>query len=252
MPTDDTNDIFDATPDTDNVTNLQDEAQQAVADGDYATAADYQAQAETAAGAAGDTGDLTGPDSGELQTAATDQQTAATDQAQEATDAASGNYAAATDDAAAASAAAVGADASGGGLTNDGSADTEQLDESWANWDQETADGNAQTADSYAEAGLPDDAAIYSDAATGEEQTAEGLGAEGTFDTAGAEPVPDDTAVAEPDPSVDDVAPVEEAAPSRRHAQRRRHLRSGIASCEVDHQSGCPMFDAVSSRRPWG
>jgi hypothetical protein len=35
---------------TDNVTNLQDEAQQAVSDGDYATAADYQSQAEAAAG----------------------------------------------------------------------------------------------------------------------------------------------------------------------------------------------------------
>src|ERR1019366_8021879 len=131
-------DVFDATldPATDadaNVTDLQDQAQQAVIDGDYATAADYQAQAETAAAAAGDTGDLTGPDSGDLQTAATDQQTAATDQAQEET------YAAATDAATNAAAAATGADQSGGGLTNDGSADTEALDESWANWDQETA-----------------------------------------------------------------------------------------------------------------
>src|ERR1035441_8355503 len=90
----DSADVFDATldPATDadadangNVTDLQDQAQQAVADGDYATAADYQGQAETAAAAAGDTGDLTGPDSSDLGTAATDQQTAATDQAQEAT-----------------------------------------------------------------------------------------------------------------------------------------------------------------------
>src|ERR1035438_282415 len=133
----DPTDVFDATldPATDadaNVTDLQDQAQQAVADGDYATAADYQGQAETAAAAAGDTGDLTGPDSGDLETAATDQQTAATDQAQEATDAASGNYAAATDDASNASAAASGADASGGGLTNDGSADTQRRGGSWA------------------------------------------------------------------------------------------------------------------------
>src|ERR1017187_5961230 len=93
---------------TDNVTNLQDEAQQAVADGDYATAADYQAQAETAAAAAGDNGDLPGPDSGDLKPAVEDQQPAAADQAQEATDAASGDYAAAPQDAQDASAAAVG------------------------------------------------------------------------------------------------------------------------------------------------
>jgi hypothetical protein len=213
MPTDDTNDIFDATPDTDtdNITDLQDQAQQAVADGDYATAADYQAQAETAATAAGDTNDLTGPDSADLQTAATDQQTAATDQAQEATDAASGDYAAATDDAQNASAAAVGADATGGGLTNDGSADTEALDESWANWDQETADQDATTAQSYADAGFTDDAQMYAGDAAGEEQTAAGLGDEGTYDTAGAEAVPDDTAVADEAP-VEDAAPVDDTA----------------------------------------
>ena len=71
MPDDTLDNTTPDTTATDNVTNLQDEAQQAVADGDYATAADYQAQAEAAAGAAGDTGDLTdGPDSGDLQTAA--------------------------------------------------------------------------------------------------------------------------------------------------------------------------------------
>jgi hypothetical protein len=202
------------TPDTtatDNVTNLQEEAQQAVADGDYATAADYQAQAETAAAAAGDTGDLTGPDSGDLQTAETDQQTAAADQAQEATDAAAGDYAAATEDAQNASAAATAADQSGGGLTNDGSADTEALDESWANWDQETADQDATTAESYAEAGFTDDAQMYAQDGAAEEQTAQGLGDEGTFDTAGAEPVPDDTATPEEAPV--EEAPVEEAAP---------------------------------------
>ena len=103
MP-DDSSDQFvvDPTVDTtatDNITGLQDQAEQAVADGDYATAADYEGQAETAASAAGDTDTLTGPDAADLETAATDQQTAATDQAQEATDAADGNYAAATDDA---------------------------------------------------------------------------------------------------------------------------------------------------------
>jgi hypothetical protein len=206
----------DAASDTDataNVTDLQDQAQQAVSDGDYATAADYQAQAETAAAAGGDTGDLTGPDSGELGTAATDQQTAATDQAQEATDAAAGDYSAATDDAAAASAAAAGADASGGGLTNDGSADTEQLDESWANWDQETADQDSTTAQSYADAGFTDDAQMYAGDAAGEEQTAAGLGSEGTYDTAGADPVPDDTAVAEEAP-VEEAAPVDDSVPT--------------------------------------
>jgi hypothetical protein len=57
---------------------------------------------------------------------------------------------------------------------------------------------------------------MYGDDAAGEAQTAGDLGAEGTYDTAGADPVPDDTAV--PDDTsaaVDDSAPaVDDSVPS--------------------------------------
>jgi hypothetical protein len=50
---------------------------------------------------------------------------------------------------------------------------------------------------------------MYAADGTAEEQTAQGLGAEGTFDTAGAEPVPEDTAVPEEAPVVEEAAPVD-------------------------------------------
>jgi len=77
-----------------------------------------------------------------------------------------------------------------------------QLDESWANSDQETATEDQTTAESYAAAGFTDDAQMYSEDGTAEEQTADGSAEAGEYGDPVGEPV---------DTPVDDSAPAEEA-----------------------------------------
>ncbi len=150
--------------------DAQQAADQFVASGDYAAAAQSRETAENESWAAGDDSMLSAYDSSDLSYAAEKQEDAANYDQQETAHARQGDYEAARDDANNAAYANSYADSSAGGDDHTGQADAEKQEMDWAVSEEKQADYNAQNADAYAADGDFNNAETY--AAAADHQTA--------------------------------------------------------------------------------
>ena len=173
--------VFDAIPDdvaehAEAAAEAQERADEAVAAGDYESAAEFRATAEEEAGQAGDESMLHGSSSTQLVVADEQQDQAEALQQQSAEHAAEGNYEAARQDAADAATLHSWADQNAGGSDHSGLAEKEEQQLDWAAWEQETADGYAQDAEAYAAIGDMEHAEQYADAAGVHQDSADAYG----------------------------------------------------------------------------
>jgi len=141
--------------------DAQQHSDEAVAAGDYATAAHAREDAENEAWEAGNGDMLHGSSSAELDLAAHQQEEAQQFEAQESRDAQAGDYEAAREDADHAGDAAGWADYNAGGSDHTGQPDFEYDQESWAVWEHDSGEADHQLADAYAADGEFDNAAQY-------------------------------------------------------------------------------------------
>lgn len=160
--------ITDAFAETDDVsahseaaTEAQEQADAAVAVGDYETAAELREVAEDEAWAAGDASMLHGSDASQLEHAAYHQEQAEYYEQQQAQHAQEGDYEAAREDSANAAWHMQSADYSASGDDHSGQALAEHYEMDLAVWEEGIADYNAQTAADYAAEGDFDNAAMY-------------------------------------------------------------------------------------------
>ncbi|HYJ90275.1 MAG TPA: hypothetical protein VEV84_03130 [Pyrinomonadaceae bacterium] len=154
--------------------DAQDAADEFVAQGDYAAAAEARETAENESYAAGDDSMLGASDSGDLENAAYQQQNADYYRDQQAQDIAAGDYEAAKEDAQNVGAATGDADYLAGGADHTGQADKDVANLDWAVWDEKNADSAAQNADYYAAQGDFDHAETAAQQADDYQSTADG------------------------------------------------------------------------------
>ena len=164
-------------------TDAQAQADQYVAQGDYASAADAREQAENESWSAGDDTMLHGSNSTDLSSAHDHQETAAYDEQQEQQAAQSGDYEAAREHAGDAAYETRDADFNAGGSDHSGQAQTEHDQEDWAVWHQDNANYDAHSAQWEADQGNADAASMYADHAAGEQASADYYGAGGAHDS---------------------------------------------------------------------
>jgi len=156
----------------DAATDAQGSADQFVAQGDFAAAAEARETAENESSAAGDDSMLGSAGSGSLENAAWEQQNADYYRDQQAQDIAAGDYEAAKQDAQNVGAHTADADYLAGGADHTGQADKDVANLDWAVWDQKNADSAHDNADYYAAQGDLDHAQAAADQADGYEASA--------------------------------------------------------------------------------
>jgi hypothetical protein len=154
----------------------QEAADEFVAQGDYAAAAEAREVAENEAWQAGDNSMLGMSDSSDLEYAAYQQENAEYHQEQQAIHAQQGDYEAAREDASNAAYATQDADWYAGGIDHSGQAQAEETQMDWAVWEQNNADYYAESAAQYAEAGDMDNATYYAAEAVEHQETADHYG----------------------------------------------------------------------------
>jgi hypothetical protein len=181
IPGDDINagdEIFDALPANaiDAAVEAQEKADEAIAAGDYESAAEFRATAEEEAAMAGDSSMLHGSSSSHLELADEQQDKAELLQEQQAENAAAGDYEAARENAADAASYHSSADQNAGGSDHSGLAEKEYAAMDWAVYEQDIADANTDAAEAYAAEGDFDQAAIYADSAADHQATANDFG----------------------------------------------------------------------------
>lgn len=146
---------------TNAATDAQAQADEFIAKGDYAAAAEARETAENEAWEAGDDSMLSAYDAQDLTTAADNQEKAEYYEAQQAEHAQSGDYEAAKEDASNAAYAAGNADYYAGGDDHTGQADAEEYQMGWAIHEEKQADYYADNAASYAADGDFENAEMY-------------------------------------------------------------------------------------------
>ena len=148
-------------------------ADQFVAHGDYAAAAEAREAAENAAYQAGDSSMLGASDSSNLENAAYKQEVAQDYREQQGEHIAGGDYEAAKEDAQNVAYQTGDADYQASGSDHTGQADSDVQNLDWAVWDEKNADYNAQNAEAYAAEGDFDNAQASADRAEGYQATAD-------------------------------------------------------------------------------
>lgn len=166
-------------------TEAQQRAEEAVAAGDYETAAQFRETAENEAWEATDSSMLEGSTSAELEGAAAYQAQAEEYEKDEAQHAAAGDYESAREDASHAAEATGWADFKAGGDDHTAQADSEYNKEDWAVWEQQQANEAEQSAETYAAEGEFEAAEIYADSAAEHQAEADTYGQEGEHDSTG-------------------------------------------------------------------
>ncbi|MGI8786823.1 MAG: hypothetical protein ACR2HG_03545 [Pyrinomonadaceae bacterium] len=157
-------------------TDAQNAADDFVASGDYAAAAEARETAENESWEAGDDSMLSAYDAQDLSNAADKQEDASYYEAQETADAQAGNYEAAREDASNAGYAMNDADISAGGSDHTGQADSEYTNMDNAVWQEGIADSDMDNAAYYAEAGNTDAADSALDSAAEHQGMADNYG----------------------------------------------------------------------------
>lgn len=152
---------------------LNEAANEAIENGEYAAASHLKEEAEMLADEAGSIEPLDGPTSTELDQAAYHQAEAALHERDEAANAQAGDYEAARESALEAEANMQEADFIAGGDDHSGQAELEADQMDWAAFHQESANELASDAVEYAEDGNWDAAASSADAALAEQSTAD-------------------------------------------------------------------------------
>ena len=142
--------------------DAQEAADEFVAQGDYAAAAEAREDAENESYAAGDDSMLGAYDSSDLEAAGYKQEEAENYQQQQAAYAQQGDYEAAREAASDAAYATRDADSLAGGADHSGQARAEENQMDWAVWHEDIADYNAQSAEQYAAEGDFENAEMYS------------------------------------------------------------------------------------------
>lgn len=168
-------------------TDAQNAADEFVASGDYAAAAEARETAENESWEAGDSSMLGASDSSDLSAAADRQEEAAYYEQQEAEHAQAGDYEAAKEDAQNAAYSTGDADFLAGGDDHTGQADSEVANMDNAIWHEELAEDRVDDAVWHAEMGNDDAAASSLEAAAYEQETADDFGDQGEHGAIGAD-----------------------------------------------------------------
>lgn len=168
-------------------TDAQASADEFIASGDYAAAAEARETAENEAWEAGDDSMLSAYDAQDLTTAADKQEDAAYYEAREAEHAQAGDYEAAKEDAGNAAYAMGDADYYAGGDDHTGQADAEEYNMDNAVWQEGIADSDMDNAAYYAEAGNFDAADSALDSAAEHQEMADNYGDLGEHGAVGAD-----------------------------------------------------------------
>ena len=168
--------ILEAAAHSEAAREAQEAADEFVAQGDYAAAAEAREVAENEAWQAGDNSMLGTSDSSDLEYAAYQQENAEYHQEQQAIHAQQGDYAAAREDASNAAYATQDADWYAGGADHSGQAQAEETQMDWAVWEEQNADYYAESAAQSAEAGDIDNAAYYAAEAVEHQEMADYYG----------------------------------------------------------------------------
>jgi hypothetical protein len=154
----------------------QEAADEFVAQGDYAAAAEARETAENEAWQAGDNSMLGSSDSSDLEYAAYQQENAEYHEEQQAIHAQQGDYEAAREDASNAAYATQDADWYAGGADHSGQAQAEETQMDWAVWEQGNAEYNAQAAGEYLAEGDVENAEYYAAEAVEHQEAADHYG----------------------------------------------------------------------------
>jgi hypothetical protein len=182
VPGDDgVDEIYEAIPDdavehAEAATEAQTKADDAVAAGDYESAAEFRAEAEAEAGLAADDSMLHGSSSLQLEVADEQQDKAEALQEESAAHAREGDYEAARQDAQDAATYHSWADQNAGGSDHSGLAEKEHQQLDWAVWEQDIANENMEAAEAYAASGDMETAENYADSAADHQATADDYG----------------------------------------------------------------------------
>jgi hypothetical protein len=164
-------------------TEAQAQADEAIAAGDFETAAQLRSDAEDYAYAANDDSMLHGSDSSDLGLADYQNDLAEMKEQEVAEYTAAGDYESARDAAADAATYEQWADGNAGSTTDHSeTVEGQQAQLEWADWHQDIADDNQNSADAYAASGDLETAAIYQDSANDEQVVADDYGAASVYD----------------------------------------------------------------------
>lgn len=164
-------------------TEAQERAEEAVAAGDYETAAQFRETAENEAWEAVDSSMLEGATSAELESAAAYQAKAEEYEKEEAQYAAAGDYESAREAAAQSANATDWADFKAGGDDHTASAEAAYNKDDWAVWEQQQANEAEQSADAYAAEGEFESAEVYAESAVEHQAEADAYGQDSYADS---------------------------------------------------------------------
>jgi hypothetical protein len=162
-------------------TEAQERVEEAVAAGDYETAAQFRETAENEAWEAVDSSMLEGATSTELDSAAAYQEKAEEYEKEEAQHAAAGDYESAREAAAQAADATDWADFKAGGDDHTARAEAEYNKDDWAVWEQQQATEAAESAEAYAAVGELESAEVYAESAAEHQAEADAYGQEDSY-----------------------------------------------------------------------
>jgi hypothetical protein len=176
----------------------QDRVEEAVAAGDYETAAQFRETAENEAWEAVDSSMLEGPTSAELESAAAYQAKAEEYEKEEAQQAAAGDYESAREAAAKAADTTDWADFKAGGDDHTSLAEAAYNKDDWAVWEQQQASAAEESAAAYAAEGELESAELYAESATEHQAEADAYGQEDSYADSSADSSVDTSASYEP------------------------------------------------------
>jgi hypothetical protein len=159
----------------------QERVEEAVAAGDYETAAQFRETAENEAWEAVDSSMLEGPTSAELESAAAYQAKAEEYEKEEAQQAAAGDYESAREAAAKAADTTDWADFKAGGDDHTARAEAAYNKDDWAVWEQQQASAAEESAAAYAAEGELESAEVYAESATEHQAEADAYGQEDSY-----------------------------------------------------------------------
>ena len=180
-------------------TEAQERTEEAVAAGDYETAAQFRETAENEAWEAVDSSMLEGATSAELESAAAYQAKAEEYEKEEAQAAAAGDYESAREAAAQAANATDWADFKGGGDDHTASAEAAYSKDDWAVWEQQQATEAEQSAETYAAEGEFESAEVYAESAVEHQAEADAYGQDSYVDYSADSSVDTSTSYEAPD-----------------------------------------------------
>ena len=180
-------------------TETQERAEEAVAAGDYETAAQFRETAENEAWEAVDSSMLEGATSVELESAAAYQARAEGYEKEEVQHAAAGDYESAREAAAQAANATDWADFKAGGDDHTASADAAYNKDDWAVWELHQANEAEQSAETYAAAGEFESAEVYAESSVEHQAEADSYGQDSYADYSADSSVDTSTSYEAPD-----------------------------------------------------